>query len=44
VRSAGTEVVGLRDYCWGRSAYLRDPDGRVIELQDERSLLAGEAP
>jgi catechol 2,3-dioxygenase-like lactoylglutathione lyase family enzyme len=25
-----------RDYDWGRSAYLRDPDGQLIELaQDE---------
>lgn len=22
-----------RDYDWGRSAYLRDPDGRLVELQ-----------
>jgi catechol 2,3-dioxygenase-like lactoylglutathione lyase family enzyme len=22
-----------RDYDWGRSAYLRDPDGHLIELQ-----------
>jgi catechol 2,3-dioxygenase-like lactoylglutathione lyase family enzyme len=22
-----------QDYPWGRSAYLRDPDGRLIELQ-----------
>ena len=21
-----------RDYPWGRSAYLRDPDGRLVEL------------
>ena len=21
------------DYPWGRSAYLRDPDGRLVELQ-----------
>lgn len=21
-----------RDYSWGRSAYLRDPDGRLVEL------------
>ena len=25
----GTEA---RDYDWGRSAYLRDPDGRLMEL------------
>jgi catechol-2,3-dioxygenase len=32
-RSAGAEVVGPKDFYWGRSAYLRDPDGRVVELQ-----------
>jgi catechol 2,3-dioxygenase-like lactoylglutathione lyase family enzyme len=26
----GTEA---KDYYWGRSAYLRDPDGRLVELQ-----------
>jgi catechol 2,3-dioxygenase-like lactoylglutathione lyase family enzyme len=26
----GTEPA---DYPWGRSAYLRDPDGRLVELQ-----------
>jgi catechol 2,3-dioxygenase-like lactoylglutathione lyase family enzyme len=26
----GTEAA---DYPWGRSAYLRDPDGRLVELQ-----------
>ena len=25
-------LVEPRDYPWGRSAYLRDPDGRLIEL------------
>jgi catechol-2,3-dioxygenase len=35
VRSAGVEVVGPRDFYWGRSAYLRDPDGRAVELQAE---------
>lgn len=25
-----------RDYPWGRSAYLRDPAGRLIELSAER--------
>lgn len=29
-RSLGAEA---RDYDWGRSAYLRDPDGRLVELQ-----------
>jgi predicted enzyme related to lactoylglutathione lyase len=32
-RAAGAEVVGPKDFYWGRSAYLQDPDGRVIELQ-----------
>jgi len=32
-RSGGAEVVGPKDYYWGRSAYLRDPDGRAVELQ-----------
>jgi catechol-2,3-dioxygenase len=35
VRAAGAEVVGPRDFYWGRSAYLRDPDGRAVELQAE---------
>jgi predicted enzyme related to lactoylglutathione lyase len=34
-RSAGTKVVGPKDFYWGRSAYLRDPDGRAVELQAE---------
>ena len=25
-------LVEPRDYQWGRSAYLRDPDGRLVEL------------
>jgi len=32
-RAAGVDVVGPKDFYWGRSAYLEDPDGRVIELQ-----------
>jgi predicted enzyme related to lactoylglutathione lyase len=32
-RAAGADVVGPKDFYWGRSAYLEDPDGRVIELQ-----------
>jgi catechol-2,3-dioxygenase len=32
-RSAGADVVGPKDYDWGRSAYLRDPEGRAVELQ-----------
>lgn len=27
--------VEPRDYYWGRSAYLRDPDGHLIELTQE---------
>lgn len=26
-----------RDYDWGRSAYLRDPDGRLLELHEQRN-------
>jgi catechol-2,3-dioxygenase len=33
VRSSGVDVVGPQDFYWGRSAYLRDPDGRAVELQ-----------
>lgn len=33
-RAAGVEVVGPSDFYWGRSAYLEDPDGRMIELQE----------
>jgi catechol 2,3-dioxygenase-like lactoylglutathione lyase family enzyme len=33
VRAEGVEfLVEPRDYPWGRSAYLRDPDGRLVEL------------
>ena len=33
LRAAGCELLlGPRDYPWGRSAYLRDPDGRLVEL------------
>ena len=33
LRSQGTTLlVDPRDYSWGRSAYLRDPDGRLVEL------------
>jgi lactoylglutathione lyase len=28
-------LVEPRDYPWGRSAYLRDPDGRLVELSQE---------
>jgi catechol 2,3-dioxygenase-like lactoylglutathione lyase family enzyme len=33
--AAGLEVeVGPQAYDWGRSAYLRDPDGHLVELQE----------
>jgi predicted enzyme related to lactoylglutathione lyase len=34
-RAGGADVIGPQEFYWGRSAYLRDPDGRVIELQPE---------
>ena len=27
-------LVAPRDYPWGRSAYLRDPNGRLVELAE----------
>lgn len=27
-------VAGPREYPWGRSAYFRDPDGRLVELHE----------
>lgn len=35
-RAGGTDVIGPQEFYWGRSAYLHDPDGRVVELQSER--------
>ena len=35
-RELGVAVEGPRDFYWGRSAYLRDPDGRAVELQPDR--------
>jgi catechol 2,3-dioxygenase-like lactoylglutathione lyase family enzyme len=33
LREAGWRVeLDAADYPWGRSAYLRDPDGRLVEL------------
>lgn len=32
LRAAGIELDGPQDYYWGRSAYLTDPDGRLVEL------------
>ncbi len=34
-RVAGAAVDGPREFYWGRSAYLRDPDGRAVELTSE---------
>ena len=30
--AAGVEIDGPRELPWGRSAYVRDPDGRLVEL------------
>jgi catechol 2,3-dioxygenase-like lactoylglutathione lyase family enzyme len=30
--AAGIELDGPRERPWGRSAYVRDPDGRLVEL------------
>ena len=32
IRAAGFEIIGPTDLPWGRSAYLHDPDGRLVEL------------
>jgi catechol 2,3-dioxygenase-like lactoylglutathione lyase family enzyme len=32
LRAQGHSVTGPKVYDWGRSAYVRDPDGRTIEL------------
>ena len=32
LRKQGVAVDGPKDYYWGRSAYLEDPDGRMLEL------------
>ena len=32
LRAAGREITGPTDLPWGRSAYLYDPDGRMVEL------------
>ncbi|HEU5207188.1 MAG TPA: VOC family protein [Gaiellaceae bacterium] len=35
LRAEGYELLlEPRDYEWGRSAYLRDPDGRLVELAE----------
>jgi catechol 2,3-dioxygenase-like lactoylglutathione lyase family enzyme len=33
-RGGLTLLVEPRDFPWGRSAYLRDPDGRLVELAE----------
>jgi catechol 2,3-dioxygenase-like lactoylglutathione lyase family enzyme len=35
LRAAGHDVTGPQDFYWGRSAYVRDPDGRIVELVSE---------
>jgi catechol 2,3-dioxygenase-like lactoylglutathione lyase family enzyme len=38
LQAAGlTFLVEPRDFPWGRSAYLRDPDGRLVELSQSSS-------
>src|SRR5436305_2724528 len=37
LREAGADVTGPKDYDWGRSAYVRDPDGRIVEIVRARS-------
>ena len=34
VRQGVTVDFGPSDYPWGRSAYVRDPDGRLVELHE----------
>ena len=36
LEASGLSVeIPIRDYDWGRSAYLRDPDGQLWEIQQE---------
>lgn len=38
LRTRGLHLeVGPQDFYWGRSAYLRDPDGRLLELHQTSS-------
>ena len=32
LKADGLDIDGPRDMPWGRSAYVRDPDGRLVEL------------
>ena len=34
VAHGGALLAETCDYSWGRSAYLRDPDGRLVELSE----------
>ena len=34
LRASGVAVDDPKGYEWGRSSYLRDPDGRLIELSE----------
>jgi len=36
-RNGVSFLVEPREYPWGRSAYLRDPDGRLVELAEVSS-------
>ena len=36
LRGRGHDVIGPKSYDWGRSAYVRDPDGRLVEIVQER--------
>ena len=36
LRGVGHDVIGPKTYDWGRSAYVRDPDGRIVELVQDR--------
>jgi catechol 2,3-dioxygenase-like lactoylglutathione lyase family enzyme len=36
LRGSGHDVIGPKEYAWGRSAYVRDPDGRLVEIMQER--------
>ena len=36
LETQGLQVeISPRDYDWGRSAYLRDPSGRLVEISEE---------
>lgn len=35
LRATGIAVEDPKRYDWGRSSYLRDPDGRLVELSED---------